>query len=946
MAVLRIENSLATVSTGYTVFEADQVLTHHQLNSVADYADDQIRLSRTRLGGVGIACGLNAALAGGTVTVTGGVGVTTDGDLLYLDAGTVYDRWRPYDASFPAYPPLYQGGNVNGTMHGAWELFPAGTEGAPGRPLGELAAAAGVPLGDLFAVLLMESYRQDDDLCSGTDCDNLGARAVNTRKLLLVERAAVAALRGGQATPAQVYARLPEIAARRAVLPQTLANAAQLSTAYRTACTAIHDRLLEVLPEIFTHAGAVLGGVLPAGTWTLWRGKLADYQRDFSGNRVGIQYYYDFLKDVVEAYNEFRERLFADDTWCSPPITSFPKHLLLGQLTAQAGVAPSRTGWYPSPVTSRTAGELDHARFLAQRLDALIRGFAVGTDPALAIRVTPSAMEDRPLEDRALPFYYAPGGADPVHHYWSWRLARRGAEDATYSYWGNTYASPTSPAADPLAYQVGRATFFRVEGVVGKSVGAAVEALEEAIADHTLPFSVRAVLLGSDRTKIVKRPGRKLTDLHHLHQVIRRDAAVRLDDARVFTANYSQEVLSAVDATDVFLLDEVDARNTVRTAATTSGATVQSRATQARNRTAGSYSAYRQQAGALQADVTAAIEAANTLAFHAVPVADTPYITPLDTLSAGLQTQWLPWIDQVLDWKTEQEDTRLFFSAFARRHPQVEHFGGVARGGTLVLLHDDAGVVVAEVTLPYTCCEEAVDETEPDLTGEHEPPPVAVEPPVRRVPSRKWSFQREWEIKEPEIQVLRDARTDVTDWMESQTRVLQDQISWQTRYLQEERMTLQSDLIRNMDTAYQGVIDTSLMYRTPTTTQEVRDFGVQDLGDELLGALSEAMRQQARTVTILEQAAAAGGEVVQQQLDGARQILTGLVEQTAQRLDATGAVVEAGTAGAAVVQDITGALDALKGTEAFDAARSTIDSLAKDTANRALKGALGRIFKR
>ena len=91
--------SLDKIETGFTVFETDQVLTPGQLNSVADYLDDQERLTRVALLGVGIACGLWPSLQAGSVRLSHGVGTTTDGDLLFMPGATVYDRYKPYDSS-------------------------------------------------------------------------------------------------------------------------------------------------------------------------------------------------------------------------------------------------------------------------------------------------------------------------------------------------------------------------------------------------------------------------------------------------------------------------------------------------------------------------------------------------------------------------------------------------------------------------------------------------------------------------------------------------------------------------------------------------------------------------------------------------------------------------------------------------------------------------------
>src|SRR5262249_2629914 len=80
----KIIRSLEQVATGYTVFEPNQVLSDTQLNGLTSYLDDQDRLTRVELLGVGIVGGLRVRLDGNRVRVGHGVGVPTDGDLLLL----------------------------------------------------------------------------------------------------------------------------------------------------------------------------------------------------------------------------------------------------------------------------------------------------------------------------------------------------------------------------------------------------------------------------------------------------------------------------------------------------------------------------------------------------------------------------------------------------------------------------------------------------------------------------------------------------------------------------------------------------------------------------------------------------------------------------------------------------------------------------------------------
>ncbi|HEX6368219.1 MAG TPA: hypothetical protein VF006_04770 [Longimicrobium sp.] len=943
-----VVTSLDEVSTGYTVFESDQVLTHTQLNSVAQYADDQIRLSRARLSGVGVACGLRASFTGGAVRVTGGVGITTDGDLLYLDGDTVYDRFQVYDQTYPAYPPLYRGGDVNAAMFPAYELVPQGTEGEPGRPLSQFAAVAGRQPGQMTAVLLMESYRQGDDLCSGTDCDNLGARAVNTRKLLLVGPDTVAALRGGASTPAQAYGGLPEMAAERPVLAAGLATTDALTAAYRTACNAIHARLVDALPRIYPVAGGVLGDVVSEASGASWTARLTAYRTAFSGGATGIQYYYDFLKDVVEAYNEFRERLFGDQTWCSPPITSFPKHLLLGDLAAAGASDVNRTGFYPSPVTSRTAGELEHARFLVQRLDALINHFQVSTASTLAVRVTPSFREDRPLEDRAIPFYYAAGGADPLHMRWSWRLSRRGAQAQAYGYHAAAWAAAGSPAANPLAFQIGRFDFFRVEGVVGKPVATALEAVQEQIDARNLPFAVRAVLLGTDRTRVIPRR-RGTTDLHHLHTLIRRDTDERLQEAEAFTLHYSGQILHAADEGELFHAQEEEARVQVRGATASKTTELRSHAATARTRVSGGYAQYSLNPAALQQGMSSAIQAAADLSFQAAPVATTGFFNPLDNLAAGTQTTWLPWLDEIIGWKEEKKDERLLWSRFAADHPQTEHFGGVPRGGTLVLLHDAANTVVAEVMLPYHLEEEPVEEDEPVLTTPPVRPPVVRTPPVRTVPTPKRTFEREWVFRKPELDVVFEARNDLDRWVETETEHLRSQVEWQNEFIQQGQLSLQNEVLGTVGRTYDTLINNqwSTMasaterYTAPRTGDLAGTVGLTPeratttFQDRMLGVMVEEARVREEKVTVLTELAAASPQdrAVTTQLEAAQAELGKTLEETAGYLAQSGAEVTLGSEAYVAVAQMSKGMATLSGSTVLAPTLINIDSALSNAPN-------------
>ena len=731
--------SLATVTTGHTVFEPNQVLTDTQLNSVADYADDQIRLTRVRLLGVGIACGLEVAAAGGRVTVTRGIGVTTDGDLLALDADTAFDRYRPYDRTSPAYPPLYVGGDVQGTMVPAFELVPVGAADDRARPLADLATRERLALDAATALLLMESYVKDDDLCSGTDCDNLGREAVHTPKLLVVDRDAAGPLRERVATAAEAFGGLPPVVVTRPAIDAAIADAAALAERYAGVCDEARAQLATALPEIHRRCAAFLGDVVDEGSAARWLQRIDAHAARLDAG-AGMQYYYDFLKDVVDTYEALRERHVDDTAVCAPPADGFAKHLLLGDLAPGADASSNRTGFYPSPLAAGR-GEDDHARFLVAKLEALVAGFAI---PAARgpVRVTPSAFEDRPLEERAIPFYYEPRAAAPPFRTWSWPLRRRGAEAASYSYHAATYAKRGSAAAEPLGAQIGRFRFFRVEGHVGLPAAAARDAIEALITSHNLPFCVRIVLLGRDRGRVVRPRKPRVTDLHHVHQILRKDIATRLGEVRDFSVELRGQVASALTQKVISGVATENEGVAAQEVALRNGDDVERTAGSAIGRLGLSYTAYQASPTAWRADLGTTLAAAGRFKSEMSPVARTEFNTPFDTLIASTHVDWLPWLDDIIKAKDEKADEKLTFARFAARHPALEHFGGVERGGTLVLLHDAGGTVVADLALPYYAPEEDDELVEPALTDPAVRPGTVTKGGLRITPARTSAIEK------------------------------------------------------------------------------------------------------------------------------------------------------------------------------------------------------------
>ena len=74
----------------YPRFERGQVLTSEALNSYFGYLDEQERLTRAQLLGIGIINGLDFQYNDGVIYITKGTSVTCDGSLIELDSDTPY----------------------------------------------------------------------------------------------------------------------------------------------------------------------------------------------------------------------------------------------------------------------------------------------------------------------------------------------------------------------------------------------------------------------------------------------------------------------------------------------------------------------------------------------------------------------------------------------------------------------------------------------------------------------------------------------------------------------------------------------------------------------------------------------------------------------------------------------------------------------------------------
>ena len=88
---------MSDILNTYPVFERNQVLTSTQLNNLVNYLDQQNRLTRAKLIGMGVVCGLEISYdaSDDEITISKGTGITSEGYLINLGE-CVTVKYRPY----------------------------------------------------------------------------------------------------------------------------------------------------------------------------------------------------------------------------------------------------------------------------------------------------------------------------------------------------------------------------------------------------------------------------------------------------------------------------------------------------------------------------------------------------------------------------------------------------------------------------------------------------------------------------------------------------------------------------------------------------------------------------------------------------------------------------------------------------------------------------------
>jgi hypothetical protein len=259
------------------------------------------------------------------------------------------------------------------------------------------------------------------------------------------------------------------------------------------------------------------------GYWTQYRHILSQKWQAFlqEGEYLFyVQYFYDWLTDLVKAYDELCVRLAAFHSSCNcgheergkrPPYTLIHLGPVLGGRTSYTPTN-FRDYYVPPMINGNAEEQWNEIRFLHWRLMMMIWTFDLpqlkldekvlvaggyiapakefedstnyfentntDDDPVvnlddLPLKFTPGQTPDAPLGEQAIPYYYPLDADSPysLHRYWNYQLTQMGQIARIRSYNGNKGRDSYTSYRDtlfPLAFHLRNEPFLRTEGHIGK----------------------------------------------------------------------------------------------------------------------------------------------------------------------------------------------------------------------------------------------------------------------------------------------------------------------------------------------------------------------------------------------------------------------------------------------------------------------------------------------
>jgi len=533
------------------IFEPNQVLKNTDLNSIVTYLDSHNRLTRTHLIGMGIVCGLEVEPSAtlDEIRITAGCGITSEGFLVqYVPvSGDAADqnRFTHYRNQSLTKNRLIPSESKD-EQFVLKELISAAVANANPdsediHPLTDLANLA------QQVVLILCDWEDVARNSCLIDCDDRG-RDRNFRlrfffidpspstdpNVLSAERLLRTgfALDSGQTLESafQGWFDVPDChmdrlgyttqADGQVVDLATILSFDDLMKAYYRICKAGILSIDAALQQTYKLFGLFISTFHPSSTaFANLKNRLKDIliglvpvaisnadpfpgdTRPYQPTQIqvgyGIQYFDDYLVELIAAFNELKDALFDLMDDCMPDMTRFPTYLLAGEVIPPTNDCPRpslyRHAFYQPPIYNGNQQRKQEVRHLYERLVRMSESFNLLPFYQTPVKITPSRTRQISLGEQAIPYYY---NYLNIYPYWSYDACRKQrAKNLHLPAYFRLNGLPNQRGYD-LTPRIDWSDFFRIEGHLGLPLMTAIQRIESYKQDFNLAFDLVVVRLG------------------------------------------------------------------------------------------------------------------------------------------------------------------------------------------------------------------------------------------------------------------------------------------------------------------------------------------------------------------------------------------------------------------------------------------------------------------
>lgn len=475
----------------YPVFEADQVLSQKELNLLVSHLEEQDRITRKNLIGLGIVCGLELSFPSPTtVKIACGTAATSLGFQINWKE-TTFSQYHNFEVSDQFLQPdytrephldaIFKHATKYEPIKKCFELLPSDTSAED-----KMTIPANF-FNDKVVLLFLEVTLIDQKNCVTTNCDDKGKRIEFNIRPLVVPITEVT-------SPLLTEYQLPE--------KYTKISFPRYNVPYKNIVTAtdVLNGFKKVYKDTFLTSTAIaikkvyidFKSILPQGiNLTILENCKAKMEATVETYKesVSIQYLWDWLFDITETYNEIIAFQEVNPSLCCVDERLFPFHVALGGNSADKAI-------YRTPFIKTLNGvELENSKrkeitLLFEKLATILSSFEI--PKTNVIKVTPSSLGKIPLTEKAIPFYY--NSILELNKKWNPQLTEKKENDTILSYHATIPNYTNKPEIkEPLLFDIEPYNFFRIEGHIGMNYQEAITDLTTLKDNYNLPFKVIAL---------------------------------------------------------------------------------------------------------------------------------------------------------------------------------------------------------------------------------------------------------------------------------------------------------------------------------------------------------------------------------------------------------------------------------------------------------------------